>query len=361
MESNIYHQYILSYLEGDISAEELAALESWLHSSPANMNYFEEIQSIWIAAEANLQLSSGIVEAEWRRMEKQLSLGRRNQFDWRPWLRIASVFILGGLFAWIVGYFYYNNIKEPLHECVITAPLGAKTIVSLPDGSQVILNAGSVLRYAGDFGRNQREVSLEGEAFFEIAKDQSKLFLVNTSDVVVKAYGTKFNVKSYQDEKTIETTLVEGVVSVTRKHAQRNQREELFLKPQEQLVFFKATDGSVDDAAALQRQAKKLGQHKAKSEKILISKGIDPQPYISWTEDRLIMKSEPFHKMVVKLERKFNVTFHFEDADLRDFHFSGIIENETLENVLAAIAIAAPVEYTLIDRNIWLRKKTETH
>ena len=357
MESNIYHQYILSFLEGDISPDERASLEHWLHESHDNMAYFKELQTIWIAAEAELQLPPAVIGKEWDRLEKQISTAEKIRFNWQPWLRIAAVFVLGGLFAWIAGYYYYNNFNEPLNECVVTAPLGAKTLVSLPDGTHVILNAGSVLRYAGDFGCNQREVTLDGEAFFEIAKDRSKLFMVHTSDVTVKAYGTKFNVKSYRDEKTIETTLVEGLVSVTRNSAQHRKPEELFLKPQEQLVFFKAADQFNKEDAPQQRHEKQQLSTRAGAEKILISKGIDPQIYIAWTEDRLIMQGEPFHKMVVKLERKFNVTFHFDDADLKEFRFSGIIENETLENVMAAITIAAPVEYTLKDREIWLRKK----
>lgn len=361
MDTNNYIDHlILRYFEGDISPDEWIELETWLQESDDHLNHFNELQNIWIAAEAEFQITEEFIDKEWDKIEKRHFVSQTNSVKWMQWIRIAAVFVVGALFSWGISNYQYNRHFSHLKESVITAPLGAKSTVVLPDGTSVILNAGSVLKYAGDFGKNIREVSLEGEAFFEVAKNKSKLFQVRTSDVTVKAYGTKFNVKSYKDEKTIETTLVEGSVSVIRNKAKSNKKEELFLKPQEQLVFYKATSELKNENTHQQEPTDQPAPRELKNEKILISKGIDPQLFTSWTEDRLIMKSEPMQKMVIKIERKYNVKIHFEDADLKDFRFSGIIENETLENVLAAISIASPIEYTLKDRDIWLRKKPET-
>lgn len=352
-------QLILNYLEGGLSREERHELEVWLREDAANQSYLEEMQAVWIAAETELQITDDVIGQEWEKLEKRHFSKPGNTFNWQRWAKIAAIFLLGALFSWGISSYQMNSYFAELEESVIEAPMGAKSTITLPDGSTVILNAGSVLKYAGDFGKSIREVSLEGEAFFEVAQDKSKRFQVRTSDITVKAYGTKFNVKSYGDERTIETTLVEGSVSIVKNNRQKSKKEELFLKPHEQLVFYKASE-EIEPVEAVTPEAAQPEQTvERKPEKILISKGIDPQLFTSWTEDRLIMKSEPMQKMVIKIERKYNVKIHFEDADLKDFRFSGIIENETLENVLAAISIASPIDYTLKDRDVWLRKKKE--
>ncbi|MGQ7868854.1 FecR family protein [Sunxiuqinia sp. sy24] len=352
-------QLILNYLEGLLTEDEWTELDTWLQESSENQTHFNELQKIWFAAEAELQITDDVIDQEWEKLEKRHFPKDTTFINWQRWTQIAAVFVLGAMLSWGISNYRINRYFAELEESVITAPMGAKSSISLPDGSTVILNAGSVLKYSGDFGKDIREVSLEGEAFFEVAKDKSKRFQVRTSDITVKAYGTKFNVKSYGDEKTIETTLVEGSISIVKNREQKTKQNELFLKPQEQLVFYKASNQmqQVESKTEAATQPKEIRERK--SEKILISKGIDPNLFTSWTEDRLIMKSEPMQKMVVKIERKYNVKIHFEDVDLKDFRFSGIIENETLENVLAAISIASPIDYTLKDRDVWLRKKED--
>ncbi|WP_299580539.1 FecR domain-containing protein [uncultured Sunxiuqinia sp.] len=352
-------QLILKYLEGYIAANEWTELESWLQESTENQAYLEEMQSVWLAAETELQITPDVLDQEWKKLERRNFSSQSPTINWLRWTKIAAVFILGATLSWGISNYQTNHYFAQLEESVISAPMGAKSTISLPDGSTVILNAGSVLKYSGDFGKDDREVSLEGEAFFEVAQDKSKRFQVRTSDITVKAYGTKFNVKSYADERTIETTLVEGSVSIVKNRTQKTKPEELFLKPHEQLVFYKATSQTQTIETQNQPASQPDTVREKKPEKILISKGIDPKLFTSWTEDRLIMKSEPMQKMIVKIERKYNVKIHFEDADLKDFRFSGIIENETLENVLAAISIASPIDYTLKDRDVWLRKKED--
>jgi ferric-dicitrate binding protein FerR (iron transport regulator) len=280
----------------------------------------------------------------------------------------AAIFILGVLFSWAANSYLRSGFHGEIQGCVVTTPLGAKSNVTLPDGTRVILNAGSTLKYPGNFGENTREVTLEGEAYFEVTKNKSKQFQVHTSDITVKAYGTKFNVKSYGEDKTIETTLIEGSVGVIKNKDFGRKHEELILSPQEQLVFYKASSQmdklKNDSDKSMEQGENKTGKlelqaepREQTNEKIMISKGIDPLLFTSWTQDRLILKSEPMQKMAISIERKYNIKIHFEDADIKDFRFTGTIENETLENLLAAISIASPVEYTVKDRDIWLRKK----
>lgn len=362
------NQIILCYLEGDITPEELTELDLWLQEDKDHKSYFEEIQTIWLATETKLQLTNQAIDKEWVKLEKRNFPKQRLHPHWKQVIWAAAIFILGILFSWTASNFFGSGFRGETQGCVVTTPLGAKSNVTLPDGTRVILNAGSTLKYPGTFGQNTREVTLEGEAYFEVTKNKSKQFQVHTSDITVKAYGTKFNVKSYGEDKTIETTLIEGSVGVVKNKDSGHKHEELLLKPQEQLVFYKTSSLvnklTNDPDKALEQEEDKTGKQEMQArpreqttEKIMISKGIDPLLFTSWTEDRLILKSEPMQKMAISIERKYNIKIHFEDADIKDFRFTGTIENETLENLLAAISIASPVEYTVKDRDIWLRKK----
>ncbi|NJK96629.1 MAG: FecR domain-containing protein, partial [Bacteroidales bacterium] len=123
--------------------------------------------------------------------------------------KVAAVFL-----AVVVSVFLtYTVLKpQPFQNAGTTyyeikAPLGAKTEITMPDGSKVLLNAGSKLKYNAGFNINNRELSLDGEAFFNVHKNKNLPFIVKTSYIDIKAVGTAFNVKAYNDEGTIETTL----------------------------------------------------------------------------------------------------------------------------------------------------------
>jgi transmembrane sensor len=171
------------------------------------------------------------------------------------------------------------------------------------------------------------------EAFFNVSKDPDHPFTVNAGEMIIKAYGTQFNVKAYPEEKEVEATLVEGSVSVEIKDKPTNKT---MLKPNDQAIYFKPTT--------------------ERSENFLVTKGIDPSLYTLWINDRLQIKGETLEDLAVMLERKYDVTIHFDDNSLRDLRFTGIIENETIEQILELIKISSNVDYRIDGRKILLSK-----
>ena len=113
---------------------------------------------------------------------------------------------------------------------------GSKSQITLPDGSKAWINAGSKLSYRGDFNQSDRIVNLEGEGYFNVTSNKAKPFIVQTAHLKVKAFGTVFNVKAYPEEKTVETTLVEGIVEIEAGDMTKSE-ETLYLYSQAQTKY----------------------------------------------------------------------------------------------------------------------------
>jgi len=212
-------------------------------------------------------------------------------------------------------------------------PRGSKAHTLLPDGTVVWLNAGTKIEYKVHENKPVREVAITGEAYFNVSKDSDHPFIVNAGEMIIMAYGTEFNVKAYPDEKAVETTLVEGSVSVEIRNKPSNKT---LLMPNEQAIYYEPTS--------------------QRSENFLVTKGIDPSLYTIWINDRLQIKSESLEDLAVILERKYDVTIHFEDNLLLDLRFTGIIENETIEQILELIKISSNVDYRIDGREIWFSR-----
>jgi ferric-dicitrate binding protein FerR (iron transport regulator) len=171
--------------------------------------------------------------------EKKLLTGTK-----RPFFRILRIavamvllFAAGSLFS----FFIFNRAPEriPVSYSEIKAPLGARSEIRLPDGSTVWLNAGSKIRYQNVFNKENRFISLEGEAYFKVAKNPDLPFNVKTGGLNIVAIGTEFNVKAYNDEGIIETTLVEGKVSIKHDQKAFKKSETVVLEAHQKAVFVK--------------------------------------------------------------------------------------------------------------------------
>ena len=232
----------------------------------------------------------------------------------------------------------------------------------MPDSTKVWLNAGSSLQYSNEFGIRNREVHLSGEAFFDVSQNPSILFSVITSELTIKSYGTAFNVKSYPEEGTIETNLIEGSIGITRSSFETKKKDEVLLEPNQRAVYYRKTltiktmqaeEDSEDSSVPSNPEPDK------QKTTYLISKGIDTKEYTSWKDGTIFISSETLAELAVKLERKYNVEIHFESEALKSLKFTGSLENETVEQVIHAIGIAAHIDYEIEDRDIWFKEQSK--
>ena len=354
----------LAYLEGRLSAEDELILIEWLKDEPDTIKDFNEFRRIWNMSAMAGKLEDKAIELEWKQLRERINTSSNNKSVSLPilyWIpRVAAVFFLGVAVTLAVSYFIINPIQSELTYHEINTPPGAKSKITLPDGSTIWLNAGSNLKYSNQFGKKKREVQLTGEAFFEVEANPSKMFLVNTSELKIKAYGTAFNVKSYPEEGTIETTLIEGSIGVTRTSFQNKKNDEVMLEPNQRVVYYRKTKSTKTIETEVETDAPIPVTPKREVQKLtyLISKGIDTKEYTSWRDGTLFITSETLNDIAVKLERKYDVKIHFGNEDLRKLKFTGTFENETVEQVIEAIGNAAHINYEIEDRDIWLKEQT---
>jgi ferric-dicitrate binding protein FerR (iron transport regulator) len=356
----------LAYLENTITPRDEKLLVSLIKKNPSLAKELYDYRTLWQTSELVSRYDEYYLSEEWltllekvKSKEKATINSKGTFLHWLP--RIAAVFLLGALLSFAVSYSIFNTKSRHLTYYEINTPQGAKSTVTLPDGSKVWLNAGSNLKYSNQFGLKERVLELSGEAYFNVATDPDMVFLVKTSELNVKAYGTAFNVKSYPEEGTIEATLIEGSIGVTRTTFANKTTDEVMLKPNQRVVYYKKTAEVKEFAADEKKVENEVNAEAKKEQKLtyLISKGIDPKEFTSWKDGTLFISSETLEALAVKLERKYDVKIHFENKNLKTLKFTGSLENETVEQVIEAISIAAKIDYEIDEREIWLKEQTK--
>ncbi|MCG8309529.1 MAG: FecR domain-containing protein [Cytophagales bacterium] len=351
---------IVRFLMNEATKEEVLLLEQWLDSSAENREYFHKIRDTWNSIELEKELDATRISADFDRILHQidsrktkgrfpLNAGRNLRQTWR--LKSAAIFILGFAVSWYIFDKPMASTPEETAYNIVETPRGSRATVKLPDGSEVLLNADSKLTYPPEFKTDERKVLLEGEAFFKVEKDAKRQFFVKTPDITVKVFGTSFNVKSYPDEHTTETTLVEGSISIFKNSVDGEMSgTELKMEPNQRMVLYREPVRETPPEVTHKR-VEDLPERKAK---LVLSKHIDTERFTSWTAGRLKIESETMVKMAATLERRYDVKIHFENEEIKQFRFSGTFKNETIEQVMAAIKLAAPISYRMEDRNIWI-------
>jgi ferric-dicitrate binding protein FerR (iron transport regulator) len=267
------------------------------------------------------------------------------------------VFFLGTIFN------RYHNITSTRQSVSSTtyneikAPLGARSEIKLSDGTEVMLNAGSSIKYRSDYNTDNRDLVLEGEAYFKVARNHNLPLVVNAGNINIKATGTEFNVKAYSDEGMIETTLVTGEVEISSKGNDKKDRI-LVLKPNEKAIYAQQADQLTLEKI---KEIEPLAIKPAKiiTGNFLVSSKTDVEQATAWTKNKLIIRSENLESLCVKLQRKYNTTFLFKDEEIKKHRFSGVLLDETLQQVMDVIKLTSPVDYLIDGKTIILFSNKE--
>lgn len=298
-------------------------MEKWMQLPPDELKV--DLATDWAQdaadgkEEVRRRVLSGISESSARQPKRKI-----------PFLipsMAAALLVLIGL-----SLYFYREGREA--ETVVwlekVVPNGTRAKIELPDGSQVHLNAGTKLYYPNKFTRNEREVRLEGEAYFDIAKNPDKPFVVKTERVNVRVLGTKFNLSSYADEDQVETVLLEGSVSFGA-----NKRKERIILTPGQLVSYDKVSGEYQ------------------------LRNVDPKGFVSWKEGRLTFKATSLGLIAKRLGRFFNVKMELTDETLKDFTFTGVFyETESLEQLLFLLNNDGQLQYEFKPGKIEIARKT---
>ncbi|MBE0653426.1 MAG: FecR family protein, partial [Bacteroidales bacterium] len=210
--------------------------------------------------------------------------------------------------------------------------------------------------YNSGFNSQYRDVRLEGEAFFEVTSNTQIPFRVWAKRSMIQVFGTSFNVKAYQDEGILETTVVEGLVKVFPIAEKADEEKPIALSAEQQVTVSDAwisekltTVGSND---ALDAEANKLV-----ISGVNVVSGISTESVIYWKEDKWVIKSETLKDLSLKIERRYNVKIHLNDPVIETYIFSGVIRDESLEQVLRAISASSPVDFIINEQSVTIYKK----
>ena len=356
-------QVLMRYLEGTCSYEDTCKVKQWFSDADSDDELYKKSLQFWdgISSEPNITEYSetNILDHLHHKIkiEEAVFLNKSNVF--KTITRYAAIFILAFSLSGVLFFYVGKNrvTKAKLSISEIIVPLGSRAQFSLPDGTTVTLNAGSKLKYDNRFGITERVVHLEGEGYFKVAKDASKPFTVKTLYLNVFALGTEFNVKAYPDDKTIETTLVEGSVQIESITDKKNSEMHV-LKPNQKLTFFKKDSTIVDETALIkgktENKKQPVPEQKLVSIPKLVTENVNIEPVISWKENRWVFEKQSLSQIAVDLERKFDVQIKFESDRLKAFRFTGILLSEPIEQVLEVMSITAPINFKLKGRVVTL-------
>ena len=225
----------------------------------------------------------------------------------------------------------------------ITTPVGGQYTITLPDGSKIWLNAASSLRYPSTFAKESREVQLSGEAYFEIAKDKKRPFVVNSATQQVQVLGTHFNVSAYSDEPAVKTTLLEGSVKITPSANSPSSHSADLTNP----------------SADLQIRAKILhpNQQSILSKNTLKIKAIDPAEAIAWKNGEFIFDQEDLTSIMKKVARWYDIEVIYQDNGLKTRTFSGSISRfEKVSELLRMLETTGSVNFRIEGRKVLVMK-----
>jgi transmembrane sensor len=356
---------IPGYLKGELTDIEIRELINWIKLDSANKRNFDEYCEIWLMAKASSRhpgynFQEGFLKFRQKiQAQKDFQFGSNKTNLFKTFARFAAIFVvafsLGGLLVFFIGKNQASNTEQSLSELIV--PLGSRAQFTLSDGTSVTLNSGSRLKCDNLFGISDRVVQLEGEGYFKVAKDSDKPFTVKTSHLSIRALGTVFNVKAYTDDKTIETTLVEGSVKIEA-ITEKSRLEETILSPNQKLTFFKEDSKMIDEKVLNDVNNGNITQPEKIQKSIelprLVTENVNVEPVISWKDNRWIFEKQSLSQIAIDLERKFDVRIVFESERLKTFRFTGIIMAEPIEQVLEVMSLSAPINFKLKGRIVTL-------
>lgn len=346
-------------LSGEATSDELVELEKYLEENPVEKDIAGTVDSFWNQTGEFLKVTDDMEEERFHLiLEAENKDAQKNETDSTPvkklvkphnykWLYAAAslIFIVG------IGFLLKRNsdsnpsTQKNLQQVYVKP--GSKSQVILPDGTVVRLNGSSSLSYHKDFNKKVREVDLEGEAYFDVTKDSAHPFIVHTSDIDIRVLGTRFNVKSYEQDHTIETTLLRGSIEVYNKDDPSAPK--VILKPNEKLVFRK----NKEDELPIKKQGTKDSLKSLSTDQDISISTLSPnkpdslKEETSWLYNRLVINGDDFNNLATKLERWYGVKINILSPDLGKYHFNGIFENETIEQALSALQLTVKFKYEI--------------
>ncbi len=357
MVNDRFIELLANLLTDEIGEAEMTELNQIVANDPECRQQYNFFKNYWTQDEESCPNNEVMFEQIKHRIganeqEEEIEPNhRRIRFTW---LKVAASLLIG---ITIFGYYlltsHHSHGKTKSSLQITKTPSRTKSKIYLSDGSVVTLNSETELRYPTSFDGATREVYLDGEAFFNVAKDHTHPFIVHAGKMNVRVLGTAFNVKSYANDKTIETTLIRGAVEVTL-----NDRpsDRIILKPSEKLVLNntsarapattnKRTENLVPRNTNINYSLTNLTHLKANDTTVVET---------SWVNNQLVFKDESFADLAIQMERWYGVTIKFKNLEAANYRFTGVFVRENVIEALNALKMVEPFSYKYKNETLYI-------
>ncbi|MGN6510319.1 MAG: FecR family protein [Chitinophaga sp.] len=328
-------------LAGEATPAELKELEELLQQEGMRERY-QLLQQYFSAPEGQLCADTELA------LERTLEKIRRPQEGTAGTTRAARrhwpVYAAAAAMTGVIIFFLFIRPDAPRKSAPVAQVLqdtaqwlnrqngkATRAVIELADGSKIWLNAESKLSYPEVFSRSSREVYLNGEAFFDVAADQNRPFIVHLAKGTVKVLGTSFNVRAY-DNEPVQTSVTTGKVAFIPKYENGSGRADTFdLTPDQKVTYTRTAEDVVKESTS----------------------GEDDK---AWTEGRLVFRNESLEEIGRELERAFGKKVIFRSDAPRYFRMTGSFQNNNLQDILFYLARSRPFKYTVTDSTLLIEE-----
>lgn len=278
--------------------------------------------------------------------------GERRSFwaTYKKKIVLSSILVTAGMVAFFLLFTKGTPVQKnnlPSSENNIATRPGSRSQVKLPDGTNVILNSDSKLSYPDNFLGDTREVTLEGEAYFEVTENKAKPFVIHLPAMDIKVLGTTFNVKAYPGELSSEASLIKGSIEVTLKN---RRNEKIMLKPNEKISVLSTNENQVSGTTNDVKSAGAKQQNATVAPLIAVAHlDMDEKEHIikeiGWTQNKLMFRNEDLAAIATILQRWYGRSITIQSDKLRNQKFTGNFNNESLMQVIQALQVSYNFNY----------------
>lgn len=268
--------------------------------------------------EFHLHDNSEKIWKEYRNSKSRSTFLAASKWIWRS-VAAAAIIVFSLVFYSVVNNFIQNKNAKPIYSEVYV-PTSKQSRLTLPDGTVVWLNSETKIKYSGNFNISERNVFLDGEAYFEVTHNKKLPFKVFSKETEIKVVGTKFNIKAYSDDNTVETVLLEGKIELSESGV--NNKEPIELKPGDKAIY-----NSIYHNVSITRE--------------------DVDADIAWKDGKIIFRNTPLKEVCTTLQRWYNAEIILDDdtGELRSHPFTFTVIKEDLPLVLEYLCKAAPLSF----------------
>lgn len=330
MDNERYLWLVMRNLTGEITGEEKQELDQLLKQFPFEEEKYNLVKKFWTqevfynhSADTNEALNKVLEKINSSDIE-QVKASKTYSFPLFKRIAVAAMISLG----LVLGFFVYKNLNGQKKQVALIEKYnmnGTRSMITLSDGTRVWLNSDSKINYPEVFDDKSREVYLTGEAFFNVAHNSKKPFLIYLNNAKIKVIGTSFNVKAYTNEEDIETSVVTGKVAFI---PDLNSNADTVFLTKNKKVTFSIHSGEIVTETANTNEDKE------------------------WINGKLIFKSETLGEISRQLERSFGKKIHFRNEKLRDNKYTGSFDDSSLEEILYYLSLSKAFKYTTTDSTL---------